>query len=361
MPAYKDAKRGTWYVKFQYTDWQSNHKTCYKRGFPTKREALQWERDFLLQQSGSTDMSFADYVEVYKKDREVRLKESTFEMKINIIDTKIVPYFKNKKLRDITSKDIIEWQNTLMKYRDKKTGKPYSSSYLKTIHNQLSALLNHAVKFYGLKDNPARIVGNMGSEKNIQMKFWTQEEYARFAEANMDDPLAFYSFETLYWSGIREGEFLALTPKDVNLEKKTLSITKTYHRSKGRDIVTSPKTAKSNREVVIPEFLCDELKDYMNMCYAQEPTDRLFPVSKSQLTRMMRLGAKKAELAPIRIHDLRHSHVSLLINLGYSAVAIAQRVGHESIDITYRYAHLFPTVQTDMADKLNSIGGGLNT
>ena len=60
----------------------------------------------------------------------------------------------------------------------------------------------------------------------------------------------------------------------------------------------------------------------------------------------------------IRIHDLRHSHISLLIQLGYSAVAIADRVGHESIEITYRYAHLFPTTQTAMAQSLNGLRKG---
>ena len=298
-------------------------------------------------------------MEVYKKDREPRLKESTFETKEHIIDTKIVPYFKNKKLRDITSTDIIQWQNTLLKYSNEKSGKPYSRSYLKTVHNQLSAIFNHAVKFYGLKENPAKVVGNMGSEKDIQMKFWTQAEYKKFSEAMMDVPLAYYCFNVLYWSGIREGELLALQPQDINFDKKTISVTKTYHRSKGRDIITSPKTPKSKRNVIIPDFLCNELQDYMNMCYAQKPTDRLFPVSKNFLTRMMKQGAKKAGLEAIRIHDLRHSHVSLLINLGYNAVSIAQRVGHESIDITYRYAHLFPTVQADMADNLNSIGGDI--
>ncbi|WP_458398092.1 site-specific integrase [Anaerotignum sp.] len=358
MPVYKDSKRGTWYVKFQYKDWKNENKTIFKRGFSTKKDAFAWERDFILQQSGSTDMSFADFVEVYKKDREARLKESTFETKQHIIDTKIVPYFGSKKLRDITSTDIIQWQNMLLRYSDKKTGKPYSRSYLKTVHNQMSAIFNHAVKFYGLKENPAKIVGNMGSEKDIQMKFWTNEEYKKFSEAMMDIPLAYYCFQVLYWGGLREGELLALCPTDINFDKKIISITKTYHRYKKRDIITSPKTPKSKREVVIPDFLCSELQDYMNMCYDQKSTDRLFPVSKNFLTRMMKRGTKKAGLEPIRIHDLRHSHVSLLIDLGYNAISIAQRVGHESIDITFRYAHLFPTVQSDMADKLNSIGGG---
>jgi integrase len=71
----------------------------------------------------------------------------------------------------------------------------------------------------------------------------------------------------------------------------------------------------------------------------------------------MESGAKKAGLKPIRVHDLRHSHVSLLISLGFSAVAIAKRMGHKSVNVTYRYAHLFPDAQTDMAGQLNDVMG----
>ena len=71
-------------------------------------------------------------------------------------------------------------------------------------------------------------------------------------------------------------------------------------------------------------------------------------------------GVKEAGLKRIRIHDLRHSHVSLLIELGFSAVAIADRVGHESIEITYRYAHLFPSKQAEMANKLSELKKGDN-
>lgn len=84
-----------------------------------------------------------------------------------------------------------------------------------------------------------------------------------------------------------------------------------------------------------------------------KPTDRIFTVAKSYLHREMDRGAKETGVKRIRIHDLRHSHISLLIDMGFTALAIAERVGHESIDITYRYAHLFPTRQTEMADKLD--------
>ena len=354
MSAYKDAKRNTWYCKFQYKDWTGNVKWVTKRGFTTKREALQWERDFMLEKSGSPDMTFADFVQVYLRDRQHRIKESTSVTKENIIETKILPYFGQRLLRDITPTDVIQWQTQMLAFRDPE-GKPYSKVYLKTIHNQLSAIFNHAVRFYNLSQNPARIAGNMGAEKESEMKFWTKEEYEQFAFAVMDDPLAYYCYEVLYWCGIREGELLALTPADLNFNTRMMDINKTYQHIKGKDILTEPKTPKSKRKVLMPEFLCDELRDYMSMCKDLEPGDRLFPVSKSFLHRKMTSGSKAAGIQRIRVHDLRHSHVSLLINMGYSAVAIADRMGHESIDITYRYAHLFPSVQTQMAEQLNDL------
>jgi len=355
MSAYKDNARNTWFAKFCYKDWQGEKKWVTKRGFATKREALQYERDFLMRKSGELDMTFEEFIKVYREDRCPRIKESTAAMKDNVIETKLLPYFGKKRLRDITTKDIMSWQNLMLNYRDPETGKPYSKSYLKTIHNQLSAVFNHAVRFYKLKENPAATVGNMGSEKGMQMAYWTREEYLRFSEEMMDDPTAYYCFQMLYWCGIREGEMLALLPGDLDLEKKTVSITKTFQHLKGKDVVADPKTPKSNRVVTMPDFLVEEMKDYLRMCYDLQPTDRLFPVNKSFLYRKMEGACKKTGLKRIRVHDLRHSHVSLLIDMGYNAVAIADRMGHESIDITFRYAHLFPTVQSDMANKLNNL------
>ena len=228
MPAYKEEDRNTWTVKFKHKNWNGETKWVTKRGFVTKRDALQYERDFLARQSGNLDMSFATFVEVYREDRGARIKESTLSMKDNIIDTKLIPYFGKKCMREITTKDIMLWQNELLAYRDPKNGKPYSKSYLKTIHNQLSAIFNHAVRYYKLSENPARTVGNMGSENGIEMKYWTREEYLKFSEYMMDDPVGYYYFQMLYWCGLREGEALALTISDFDFAKKTVSITKTF-------------------------------------------------------------------------------------------------------------------------------------
>ena len=185
------------------------------------------------------------------------------------------------------------------------------------------------------------------------MLFWTKAEYQRFADAMMDKPLSYYAFEMLYWCGIREGELLALTPADFDFEAGTVKISKSYQRLHGEDVITTPKTKKSNRTIKMPNFLCDEMRDYLGMLYGVKKKDRIFTITKSYLHQEMDRGAKEAGVRRIRIHDLRHSHISLLIDMGFSAVAIADRVGHESIEITYRYAHLFPSKQTEMADKLD--------
>ncbi len=283
-----------------------------------------------------------------------RLKENTWHTKEHILRTKLLPFFTKRKMCDIQPKDVIAWQNEMLKGMTK-TGKEYSPVYLKTLHNQLSAVFNYAVKFYGLPSNPTAKVGNMGKSKNREMLFWTQNEYKRFAEVMMDKPISFYAFEMLYWCGIREGELLALTPSDFDFEKQTVSITKSFQRINKQDIITDPKTVKSNRVIKMPDFLCDEIKDYIGQLYGIGDNDRIFEITKSYLHHEMDRGAKESGVKRIRIHDLRHSHISLLIEMGFSAVAIAKRVGHESIDITYRYAHMFPSTQSEMADKLSDL------
>ena len=355
MPAYKDSRQGTWYAAFYFENWKGMKQKKLKRGFATKKDALAWEREFLLQQAADLTMTFEAFVEIYITDKKKRLRENTWSTKEHIIRTKILPYFKEKRLSEIKPRDVIAWQNEMLNYRDK-NGKAYSPTYLKTLHGQLSAILNHAVRFYGLKSNAAATAGCMGSEKHKEMLFWTKEEYLKFAEAMMDKPQSYYAFEVLYWCGIREGELLALTPADFDLDKGLLSITKSYQRLKGRDVITDPKTPKSVRVIQMPQFLTDEIRDYLKSLYKVQPDQRIFEVTKSYLHHEMDRGAKEAGVKRIRIHDLRHSHVSLLIEMGFSALAIADRVGHESVDITYKYAHLFPSKQQEMAQKLDALG-----
>ena len=308
MAVYKDKATGMWRVVFRYVNWKGERKQTQKRGFLTKRDAQKWEREQRLKNSSSLDMTFGSFFEIYEADKRQRLKENTWESKSHVIRTKILPYFENRKIAEIEPKDIIAWQNELLAYRDEK-GASYSTTYLKTIHGQLSAIFNHAVRYYHLPCNPAQKAGTMGTEEHKEMSFWTKEEYLKFAEEMMDKPVSYYAFEMLYWCGIREGELLALTPADFDFERQTLTINKSYQRLKGRDVITSPKTSKSNRTIKMPKFLCEEMEEYLNSLYGIQTNERIFQISKSYLHHEMDRGAKAAGVKRIRIHDLRHPYV----------------------------------------------------
>ena len=339
-------------MRCYYKDIHGVRKQKTKRGFRNKTEARKWEDDFKMQTDLDLSMSFESFVEIYMEDIKPRIKYNTWLTKKEIISKKIIPYFSHKKLNEIKSSDVIKWQNELMNTRNK-FGEPYSQTYLKTIHNQLSAIFNYAFNMYDLTSNPARKVGHMGNKHSGEMKFWTKEEYQKFSEAIANKEISYYIFEILYWCGIREGELLALTMNDFDFKRKVVTINKSYQRLEGEDYITEPKTRKSNRVIQLPDFLAEELQEFFSRLYGHEKNDRIFQVNKHYLYNEMKRDSKSAGVKKVRVHDLRHSHVSLLIEMGFSAVAIADRLGHESIEMTYRYAHLFPTQQMDMADQLN--------
>ena len=348
MKAEKDKKTGKWLIQYRYTDWQGKRRKSTKRGFATKREAEEWLRNFLITQKADFDMKFEDFWKMYCADMETRLREHTMRTKKYIVELKILPYFGNKRVNDITAADIRQWQNELIKMG-------YSPTYLKTINNQLSAIFNYAVRYYDLKSNPCVKAGSMGKSKAEEMDFWTGEEFRKFIDSVMNKRLSYMAFMTLYWTGMRMGELLALNPKDVDLEKRTISITKSYQRLGKKDVITPPKTPKSKRVITIPEFLAADIKDYMDSLYELQENDRLFPITKYYLEHEMQRGIKESGVKRIRVHDLRHSHASMLIELGFSPLEIANRLGHEKVETTLNtYAHLYPNKQTKLAERLDS-------
>ena len=356
MAVYRDKSNGydgkTWRVAVYYTDWQGNKKKHEKRGFKRKKSAQSYETEFIAKKKKDINMGFSAFVELYLTDIKPQIKLTTYVTKENIINTHILPYFENKSLSDITSVDILQWQNELLMLRDD-NGKGYSQTYLRTVQNQLNAIFNHAVRYYDLPKNPCAATKKIGKSKAKEMLFWTKEEYWKFAEVVKDKPASYYAFQILYWTGIRCGELLALTISDFDLQKKTLHIDKNYQVVKGEEMITTPKTEKSNRIIDFPEFLCNEMEDYFSSLYKVDENSRIFTFTKSFLHHEMDRGSAKAGVKRIRLHDLRHSSCALLIELGYSPIQIAERLGHESVTITERYSHLYPSVQKQMADKLN--------
>ena len=197
MPATRDGK--LWRSQFYYKDWQGVRRKKNNRGFKTKGEADEWERNFLQQQQKNLDISFENFVEIYFADMENRLRESTIINKRYVFDLKVTPYFKHKKMCEIQTSDIRAWQNELIK-------KGYAPTYLKSINNQLAALFNYAVRYYDLRDNPCRKAGSIGKSKADEMDFWTKQEFKEFLPSMDSKPEARMAFLLLYWTGMRIGD-----------------------------------------------------------------------------------------------------------------------------------------------------------
>ena len=346
MGAEKDPKTGKWLIQYRYTDRQGRRRKSTKRGFLTKREAEEWLRSFLAVSQCNINMKFSDFLKLYYRDMEKRLREYTMRTKKYIMEMKILPYFGEKRVSEITPADVRQWQNILMQ-------EGYAETYLRTIHNQLAAVFNYGVKYYDLKSNPCTKAGCMGKANAEKMDFWTKQEFMGFIRATDYEPHSYMIFMLLYWTGMRIGEAFALTPNDIDIDSKVISISKSYQRIAKRDVITQPKTPKSKRKIKISGFLTKELKRYMESQGIHNKEERLFTITRYQLLCDMKKGIQASGVKNIRLHDFRHSHASLLVELGFSPLEIAERLGHEKIETTLNtYSHLYPGKQEKIAKRL---------
>ena len=356
MPVYKDKERNTWYCSFYYVDWQGERKLKKKRGFKTQREAKEYEREFLTQSAENPEMTFKSLVELYFIDLENRIRVTTAETKRNMIEGHILPTFGKMKLCDITPATVRHWQNEML--GKKRDGKPYSKTYLRSVNSQLSAIFNYAVKYHSMKVNPCTLVDPIGEKKADEMQFWTLDEFNK-AIAYEKSSAYHLCFMLLFWGGFRVGEALALTPADLIDDKNAVSITKTYTRINGEDKLGPPKSKNSTRVVELPDFVFKELKEYSESLYDIQPDDRIFYFQRNAVNKELNYLIDQSGVKKIRVHDLRHSHVSLLIELGFQTHAIAKRIGDTPETVDRTYAHLYPHVGTTIAGALNNIQNGI--
>ncbi len=347
MPAYKDNKNNTWYIKTYIRTWDGKNKSTTKRGFKTKKEAVRWESELKAKESGSLDVTLETFVEMYFNDKRGELKERSIRNKTYMIESHVKPFFGHRKMNEITSAEIIEWQNQMKE-------KGFSETYLRMIQNQVTALFSHASNIYGLEKNPCKRVKKMGKSDANRIDFWTKEEYDCFMQTIDPEERYYCLFEILFWTGMRIGELLALTMDDVDVDNSVISISKTYYRVERQDIITTPKTEQSVREIDIPQFLLEEIVSYYNRLYKYPRDARLFPIVQEAVQHKLKRNIEKAGVKCIRVHDLRHSHVAFLINQGVDPLVIKERLGHKDIKITLNtYGHLYPNEQKKLAEMLN--------
>ena len=345
MPAYKNRQRCSWYCSFYFTDWQGRRRKKKKEGFKTKRAAQEWERKFLELYAGSPDICFSTLVTAYEKYHQENPRPLTHYTKTSMIAHHILPYFARFPIAQIGRQQILAWKNTL-------SAKNFRPLYARQIYCLLKSIFAFAMEHYHLPANPCSSREHFGSQRKA-IRYWTSDEFRQFA-MQLKKPCHIMAFYLLFWTGMRSGELLALTWADIDFTCNAISISKSFARLHRQDIVTAGKTSSSQRVVIMPAFLAAMLKDFQKR--TTNPQGRIFPYTRNMLHFTLKKGLQAAGLKEIRLHDLRHSHASLLINAGFRPIDVADRLGHANPGITLAiYSHFYESKRTALAEKLNHI------
>ncbi|MCQ6286615.1 tyrosine-type recombinase/integrase [Bacillus cereus] len=344
MVIYKDKERGTYFFIVRVRQLDGTQKQVKRRGFKTKKEAREAEAKMLVEKETNSGLTFAQVADSYFNWYCQRRKQSSINVIKNVIYNHLLDEFGKVKIDQITAKNIMNYQNKIINN--------YSAEFLKKIHTILSAIFNFGIKFHGLNINPAKIAGNFEKESNKRMNFWEFNEFKQFISI-VDDSIFKTFFSTLYYSGARKGELLALTWEDINFAEQTISINKTeYNRQ-----VTKPKTKASNRIIMLPKTVTNLLKRIKKEAELAAPVKNDYVVfgtfydsiSTTTLDRKYSQYVDKAKVKKILLHEFRHSHASYLINKGVSPLVVAQRLGHSDVATTLNtYSHLYPSKQAEV-------------
>ena len=335
-----------------------------------------------------TDSDEQDEYEETESDEEpkdkqyimTRLKDGSIRSACDVIGRFVLPAFGKKDIGELSVHDIISWQNNINSLK-------YKFKYKSKIYCGFTALMNYGIKFYNLSENVVSKVGNFkNNDRKEEMQIWTEEEFQKVYSV-IDDEMYRCFFTFLYLMGTRKGEAMALTWKDMDFKNAEVKIDKSLNRkqsikgfrqskSKFDDVpssmgwhsycdriyeITTPKNKASYRRVMMPKNLVDIISQYKIKCESEyEFNDDFFvfggklPLVDQTIRRRLDSYAKKAGVKQIRIHDLRHSHASLLINKGQNILIVSKRLGHSDITQTLNtYSHLFPNVQKQIIDAID--------
>ncbi|MGL4362198.1 MAG: site-specific integrase [Cellulosilyticaceae bacterium] len=351
MAVKKDDVGGKWYFYGKYYTLQGDLKQYKKRGFATKSIAKQEEQVFLLAQKEYIPrVSLNELYEEFIAYSYGRKKETTVNKDIQIYRLHIVDYFGSKAYKNISVKDIIRWQNDLLRV------KKLTPANINSITKTFNKLFGYAAKVYGYTGNPIRMAGRL-KETKFTYVTWDESQFLLFYK-QIEEQRYRVAFRVLYFTGIRRGELLALTWNDF--DGSSLTISKTCSHVTGGYVITDPKTHNSNRTVTLDQTTLDMLVQYKESIQNNDGfNDNWYifgysvPMPFNALGRMKDKCSKQANLPSMRIHDFRHSHISLLINNNIPLPAIASRAGDTIDTIIKTYAHLFEKSNQELMDFLN--------
>lgn len=277
-------------------------------------------------------------------------KESSIYDKQKIYRSFVLPLLGDKKISALSKEELYRWQDAVWSMKNPRTGEPYSYSYLKKVRALLSSFLEWCRSRYGYPNNLADVDIPKRRAPKTEMQFWTKNEFDRFISV-VDDPRYHCFFTMLFYTGRRKGELLALSPEDIKGDRITYNKTYTRKTIDGSAYkITSTKADKS-QTVPICETVREELKHYQGEApffFGGET-----PLHETTATRAFQRYCRQAGVKIIRIHDLRHSFVSMCIHLGANYHTVAELIGDNVEQIAKTYGHLY---DSDVRDIIARIG-----
>lgn len=343
MAVYKDKERGTWYYQTRITLPDGTVKQKKKRGFKTKKEAQRAEALAVEEVESGPAYTFESVAREYEEWYAARRKLSSIKKTEYLLRVHILPKFGDRNLEDIRPRHIMDYYTEMME--------SVSAATLSRIHVVMSAVYKFAIKREYVRDNPVQVAGYPEVKESKVINYWTLDEFKQFIKV-VDDFQYYTLFMTLYYSGMRKGELLALTWGDIDFTENQINIDKTdYNRT-----IQTPKTESSIRKLMMPSFVMDllrRLKLDKDKQFKQKSTYRVFgefheSIATSTLDRRFERYVKDSGVKKIRLHDFRHSHASYLINKGTVVSLIAKRLGHADVATTLNvYSHLYPSTEKE--------------
>ena len=347
MVVYKDKERNTWYFVIRVKQLDGKLKQVKRRGFRTKKEAQIAEAKTLTAAPTADSFKFEVLANEYLEWYTARRKESSANKLKSILTLHVIPRFEEMNVEDIRVSHIMDYQTELIE--------KYSTNHVKKIHTTISSVFNFGIKKDYLKENPARIAGISELDTTKQINYWTLDEFKSFI-AHVEDPFYRTLFMTLYYSGLRRGEILALTWADIDFENSTINVDKSVLHKK----VTTPKTNSSIRKLLMPKHVMSLLKIVKRDAAPVKVSYVVFgqyhdSISNTTLARHYEKYIKSSGVKRIRIHDFRHSHASYLINKGYIISIVSRRLGHRNPSTTLDvYGHLYPSTESDAVESMEN-------
>lgn len=334
-------------------------------GFKTKTLAKQGYADFVTEycelskinplrqqkkaQEGKENLTVGILSKEYFNSQQNQIKESTTYGKIKMFDLIILPEFENVLITDLTKERLLQWQDKIWAMKNPKTNDYYSYKYLSNIRINFSAFLTWCAERYGTVNYLSLIKKPKRRQPKTEMQFWTKEDFEKFISV-VDNPLYHCLFTMLFYTGRRKGEILALSPGDVQKDK--ISFNKTYSRKVFDKpyLITSTKNEKSGFTPICPT-LQKELQNY-----APDKDAKFFfggdhPIHENSVANNFKRYCKIADVKEIRIHDLRHSFVSMLIHNGANFMVVADLIGDTVEQIIKTYGHLYETDKLQILSK----------